>query len=228
MRALILSATLVLTACSGRPLTQNEILFTQAMAGDQIDPAPVRFHDGHFAGSYITSLPVRPRLTCQERIFAPVSGDEIEVSPGAITLFNDVYYRKDLYIPDYLPNWPKEVHVYAAMLFAHEMTHVWQWQNRARTGYHPIKAAAEHQRSDDPYLFNPDTEGAFLDYGFEQQGAIVEEYVCCQLLDPGAPRTARLEGMIAQAMPIQRLRDVLDVEQVILPWSGAEPEGICR
>ena len=228
MRAFVFTAILALAACSGRPLTQNEILFTQGMAGDQINPAAVRFHDGHLAGSYITSIPVRPRLTCQERIFPPVSGEDIAVSPGAIALFNGVHFRKDLFIPDYLPNLPKEVHVYAAMLFAHEMTHVWQWQNRDVTGYHPVKAAAEHQRSDDPYLFDVATTGRFLDYGYEQQGSIVEEYVCCQLLDPSAPRTARLEAMISEAMPIRRLRQVLDVDQVILPWSGAKPEGICR
>ena len=114
------------------------------------------------------------------------------------------------------------------MLFAHEMTHVWQWQNRKRTGYTPLKAATEHQTHVDPYLIDPDTSAQFLDHGYEQQGAIVEEYVCCQLLDPEAPRTARLRAMISEAMPIGGLDAALTGTDVVIPWKGAEIENICH
>ena len=63
-----------------------------------------------------------------------------------------------------------KVAVIAMMLFAHEMVHVWQWQNRHVTGYHPLKAAQEHNAVD-PYLFDLSQAPKFLDYGFEQQGA---------------------------------------------------------
>jgi hypothetical protein len=113
------------------------------------------------------------------------------------------------------------------MLLAHELTHVWQWQHRDRTGYHPFRAAAEHVRSDDPYLFEEQTAD-FLSFGFEQQGAIMEEYVCCAVLDPAAPRTARLRAMLAEEIPMGDLDAALGTSEVVIPWAGAETEGICR
>ena len=44
-------------------------------------------------------------------------------------------------------NQPRSINALSeAMLLAHEMTHVWQWQNRKRTGYHPLRAAAEQRQ----------------------------------------------------------------------------------
>ena len=48
------------------------------------------------------------------------------------------------------------------MLFAHEMTHVWQWQNRQATGYSPLRAAREHDFKADPYLYDISTKTRFL------------------------------------------------------------------
>ncbi|SIS96703.1 hypothetical protein SAMN05421759_10810 [Roseivivax lentus] len=222
---LFLALALLATAC-GRPLTDNETAFARALHGDAINPARVRFHDGHFAGSYNYTRPARPRVTCQERIFPPRSG-EVTVSPGATTFFNRVLYREDLYRDDFLGELPEVIDLFDAMLFAHEMTHVWQWQNRDRTGFTPWRAALEHTASADPYLFETD-QGDFLDYGYEQQGSIVEEYVCCRLLDPDAPRTARLHRMIAGAMDISALDTVLNAPRIRIPWAEAETENICH
>ncbi len=228
MRAALLLSLILLAAC-GRPLTGNETAFARALQAGAIAPERVRFHDGHFAGAITYKRPVRPRETCQERIWPPIEDETVTVSPGATTFFNRVLYRKDLYREDFLEGWPERVDLVSAMLFAHEMTHVWQWQNRARTGYHPIRAAFEHSASPDPYLFEPDSDGrAFLDYGYEQQGAIVEEWVCCRLLDPEAPRTGRLRSMISKEMDISRLDARLEGTEVRIPWAGAEIEGICR
>ena len=112
-----------------------------------------------------------------------------------------------------------------AMFFAHEITHVWQWQNRSVTGYTPFRASREHRVADDPYLFDLTTKTRFLDFSYEQQASIVEEYVCCAALDPGAPRTDRLRQLIGGAMPLQSLKIPRNVR---LPWDGAETEGICR
>ncbi|UMA65489.1 hypothetical protein LVO79_03235 [Roseivivax marinus] len=225
---LTLFAMLFAASC-GRPLTENEARFADALQGDEVNPARVRFHDGHFAGSITYSRPKRPRLTCQERIWPPAIDDEITVSPGATTFFNRVLYREDLYRDDFLEGFPDQVDLVSVMLFAHEMTHVWQWQNRKRTRYHPLRAALEHTRSADPYLFEPDEGTAdFLAHGYEQQGAIVEEFVCCRLLDPEAPRTDRLRRMISAEMDISRLDDALTGVDVAIPWADAKVEGICR
>lgn len=222
------SFVLALSGC-GRPLTTSEMAFLQAVQGNQFDPKPVRVINGHFAGSATYQIPVRPRTTCQERIWPPQSeAKTVTVSPAASVVFNKMLYRKDLYAEDFLPGWPDKIDLFYTMLFAHEATHVWQWQNRARTGYHPLKAIQEHTNSADPYLFDPDNTKGFLDYGYEQQGSIVEEYVCCRLLDPDAPRTARLRAMIGQEMPIEGLDRALGQGTVRLPWDGVQLKGICR
>ncbi|KMK65765.1 hypothetical protein [Puniceibacterium sp. IMCC21224] len=227
MRCALLFVLLILTAC-GRPLTPNEVRFLHAMHGPALNPDQVRLVRGHPAAAITTTRPVRPRLTCQERLYPPSKGETVTVAPGATTLFGTVLFRKDLYRDDFVPGFPDRIDVADAMLLAHEMTHVWQWQNRALTGYHPLKAVSEHGASADPYLFDPDSPGRFLDYGYEQQGAVVEEYVCCQLLDPEAPRTERLRAMITEAMPMTRLDAVLGNPAVRLPWRGAARRGICR
>jgi hypothetical protein len=229
MSRLTLALFLLLLAGCGRPLTPNETDFARALHGTTIAPDRVRFRNGHFAGAVTYRRPVRPRRTCQERIWPPSRGETVTVSPGATTIFNRVLYRRDLYRRDFLAGWPARIDLADAMLFAHEMTHVWQWQNRARTGYHPLKALNEHATSRDPYLFDPEGRAVrFSDFGYEQQGAIVEEFVCCLLLDPEAPRTDRLRDLISAEMPLGPLERRVAGAEVRLPWSGAEPDGICR
>ncbi|MBN8187148.1 hypothetical protein JF540_10630 [Salipiger thiooxidans] len=231
MRTLVLAPLLVLclilSAC-GRPLSENETAFLKAMQGDQLDTRRVRFHDGLWAGSITYQRPIRPRLTCMERVWPPSQGETVTVSPGAMTIFNRVFYRDDLYREDFVPDYPQRVDLLDAMLLAHEMVHVWQWQHRDRTGYTPLKAALEHGVSEDPYLFEPDKPGRFLDHGYEQQGAIVEEYVCCHMLDPDAPRTSRLRKMIAAELPVDGLERALDNPEVMVPWAGIQQKNICR
>ena len=219
---------LVFLAACGRPLTPLETGFVRALQGDQIAPHRVRIVDGHPGAAITYKRPARPRLTCSERIWPPSRGEIVTVQPSGVALFNHMLLRDDLYRDDFLKNYPREVDLADLMLLAHEMTHVWQWQNRARTGYTPLKAASEHNGSPDPYLFESDSAVDFLHHGYEQQGAIVEEYVCCALLDPEAPRTQRLHDVIAHAMPMSRLDQVMQHESVRIPWAGAEVTDICR
>ncbi|RDD65888.1 hypothetical protein DU478_13315 [Thalassococcus profundi] len=218
---------LCLAAC-GRSLTGDEIAFAHALGGGEIDTARVRLVGDNPGGAITYTRPIRPRLTCSERIWPPSRGERVRVAPGGTVLFNTVMVRPDLFRDDFLEGYPDRVDLVDLMFFAHELTHVWQWQNRRKTGYHPLRALSEHSRSDDPYLFDPDSAARFEDFGYEQQGAIVEEYVCCHLLDPQAPRTTRLRDMIAQSMPLQRIERMLDPKVVRMPWAGAQPENICR
>ena len=113
------------------------------------------------------------------------------------------------------------------MFFAHEMTHVWQWQNRGVTGYHPFRAFAEHRSTKDPYLFDSDGPHQFLDYGYEQQASLVEEY-------SAAARSIRAEtalrgsnGSCARACRSRRGSISLDGLEILVPWDGVERRGIC-
>ena len=89
----------------------------------------------------------------------------------------------------------------------------------------PLRAANEHFVNDDPYLFDVDNDTNFLDFAYEQQASIIEEYVCCAALDPEAPRTARLRELLQQGLPMEALELP---EKIVIPWDGAEVRGICR
>ncbi|MEM8579512.1 MAG: hypothetical protein AAGF60_16810 [Pseudomonadota bacterium] len=223
IRALMI---LMLLAGCGRPLTDTEIAFSQTIHGDMIDASRVRFLDKAPVRAVTFKRPVRPRVTCRERILPPIEQEFVTSKPAAVALFNAVWYDRDWYLDDYLPDYPDEIGLIAAMLLAHELTHVWQWQNRKLTGYHPLKAAAEHTRLDDPYLFDADAKPNFLDYGYEQQGALVEEFVCCRALAPQAPRTKRLHALISQVMPVAALPQSRP-HDVRMPWDGADIARIC-
>lgn len=217
---------LVLLASCGRPLTESERAFLDTIHGDTLNMDVVRLHDGAPTRAVTFRRKPRPRTTCRELILPPPTEAIVTSKPAAVALYNRVLFDKDWYIDDYLPDYPDKIGLIAAMLFAHELTHVWQWQNRATTGYSPLRAAREHGGGADPYLFEIDASRKFGDFGFEQQGSIMEEYVCCRALDPTAERTARLHGLIAQVMPVAPLPQSREFD-VRLPWDGVQLNGIC-
>jgi hypothetical protein len=216
---------LLLLAACGRPLAPGEVAFAQMLKGPSFDPSGVRLHGDLVPPSPVT-LPAPPRKTCRQRLFPPPQGDTIRGQTGAMAIFGNVHFRDDLYTDDFTAGWPETLPLAHAMLFAHEMVHVWQWQNRALTGYHPLRAAFEHVRTPDPYLFDPDTSARFLDYGYEQQGAIMEEYVCCRALAPEAARTARLHAMLSEVFTPPPLDQRL-ATNILIPWRGADIGDIC-
>ncbi|MGD9864608.1 MAG: hypothetical protein AB7S99_15490 [Pseudodonghicola sp.] len=217
--------TLLALAGCGRRLTETEVAFAQTIQGGAMDLDRVRVVRGAPVGSVTFRRKPRPRLTCRERIVPPETGELVTAKPAAVTLFNRILFTRDWYLPDYVPEYPRRLYLTEAMLLAHEMTHVWQWQNRARTGYSPLRAAAEH-RAEDPYLFDLTGAPDFLGFGYEQQGAIVEEYVCCRALAPQGARTRRLHKMLSGAFPVADLPAARDSD-VVLPWKGVELSGIC-
>lgn len=220
----LLLALLLLTAC-GRPLTPSETAFLAAIHGPALDASAVRLH-GDLAVGEPRTIPAPPRVSCQSRLYPPPRGGTVRTLIGGQSIFNDVFFRADLYRDDMVEGWPEVLPLADAMLLAHEMVHAWQWQNRAATGYHPLKAAVEHARAADPYLFDLGTSADLLDYGWEQQGSIMEEYVCCRTLAPSAPRTARLHAVLGEHFPLRPLDEPL-TPYVALPWEGVEVEGIC-
>ncbi|MEP5168132.1 MAG: hypothetical protein ABJQ23_16080 [Shimia thalassica] len=224
MRVASFLALFLLLSCS-RPLTPSEIAFAQDIQGDTINISKVRMTRDVPLGVATFQIEKRPRLTCRERLFPERDAKTVTVSPAAVVLWNRVLFSKDWYTADYLKDYPQQIDLVAAMLFAHEITHVWQWQNRDLTGYSPWGAAREHQNGSDPYLFDIETQTSFLDYGYEQQASIVEEYLCCALLDPDAPRTHRMKGLLDEVFPLQSLPQP---NEVLLPWDGVELEGICQ
>jgi len=225
IRIIALVALTFVTAC-GRPLTPQEVAFAKTIHGDELNIAKVRLHDGAPTRAVTFKRKARPRTTCRERILPPATEKIVTAKPAAVAVFNTVLFDKDWYLDDYLPDYPDQIGLVAAMLLSHELTHVWQWQNRQKTGYSPLLAASEHEQGADPYLFDIANKRAFSDYGFEQQGAIVEEFVCCRALAPQAPRTQRLHTLISGAMPVAPLPQSRQYD-VRMPWDGVEIKGIC-
>lgn len=210
----------------GRALTENERAFLGTIHGETLDMDRARLIDGAPTRAVTFRRKPRPRTTCRELILPPVEEEIVTSKPAAVALWNRVLFDRDWYLEDYLPGYPDEINLIAAMLFAHELTHIWQWQNRDVTGYSPLLAASEHGGGADPYLFEVDRDLRFTDFGFEQQGSIVEEYVCCRALAPQGPRTARLHALIAQVMPVAPLPQSREWD-VRLPWDGVQLRGIC-
>jgi len=224
IRALIL---LMFLASCGRPLTENEMLFAGDIMGDTLNYPKVRLHDGSPSRGVTMTRKARPRTTCRERILPPEKvGEVITTKPAAVALWNTVLFDEDWYLDDYLPDYPDRIGLIATMIFAHELTHIWQWQNRKTTGYTPLRAAFEHGGRADPYLFDLESDPQFLDFAYEQQGSIVEEFVCCRALDPQAPRTQRLHALISQVMPVAPLPQSR-ASAVRMPWDGVQVNGIC-
>jgi len=217
--------TLLLVAACGRPLTDNESAFALLVHGPTLETASVHLHDG-LAPAPPRTVPVRPAVACRDRIWPRPTGPTYQGVTSAMAIFQSVHFHSRWYAPDFLADWPDSLYLPDAMLLAHELVHVWQWQNRAITGYHPLKAALEHVGRPDPYLFDTATSGAFLDYGYEQQAAMMEELVCCQALAPTAPRTARLRAMLAPYFALPPAGQPL-TNEVWLPWAEADLTGIC-
>lgn len=216
---------LILASC-GRPLTQEERAFLGGIHGEALNLDRVRLVQGAPVLPVKIYRQTRPRVACRERILPPAEPGVVRARPAAVALFNRVFLTKDWFEPNYMPHFPDRLYLIEAMLIAHEATHVWQWQNRAVTGYHPLRAAAEHGGAEDPYLFDLTEDRRFLDYGFEQQGAIVEEYICCRALNPQGARTKRIHAMIGAALPVSPLPQSR-AHEVVLPWKDAALSGIC-
>lgn len=224
---LALILTLALLGCV-RALTPNEVALTRALMGDTVNTNRVRFVQGAPVAAVTFRRKARPRVTCRERILPPIKEEVVTARPAAVALFNTIFFARDWYTEDYARDYPDTLNLAAAMLFAHEMLHIWQWQNRDITGYSPWRAVAEHNNSPDPYLFELDGAPDFLSFGYEQQGAIMEEYVCCRALDPSAQRTQRLHDMLSAYLPVTNLPTGGKRESdVLLPWRGAQIKGIC-
>lgn len=199
MRVLLLFA--LLTACT-RPLTPAETQLLAPIHGTTLDTARMRLTRAPIVGAFPITYDARPRTTCRERIGPPEMG-RITARTGGIALFQNLLLSGEAYRDDYaVASDAAPLDLAYAMFLVHEATHVWQWQNRARTGYHPIRAFTEQIAIDDPYLLDPDPTRPFLAHGFEQQASLVEEYLCCATLDPKGKRTGTLQGLLSQVMPV--------------------------
>lgn len=92
---------------------------------------------------------------------------------GAMTINNTISFSDGSYSADF----SSSESIGPLGLLAHELTHVWQYQNQVR-GYWWMKAGLEHIRHGRyVYEYKLDRRKSLEEYRFEQQAQIVQDYV---------------------------------------------------
>jgi hypothetical protein len=170
-------------------------------------------HSGFRGAPEVTDPPLPEKRRLEPR---PGYCDRVAPSEGrsgpppAWALYNSVHFSKDFYRNDIAPQWPDKILLPHALILTHELVHAWQWQNRDRTGYRPIKAALEAVFNADPYFYVPEPGAGFLEYGYEQQASLLEDYLCYGLFDPSNARRAQLREILGPYFRMDRLDEILD------------------
>ena len=209
MRFLILMAFLGLAACSGRPLAEGERALAADFFGPGLDVEKVRVKSG-FRGApstkdtstppdQIKPIKIRPGICDRTAPSAP------EGPPPGWALYNTIHFSREYYRADTAPGWPDKVLIPQTFIMAHELVHVWQWQNRHLTGYRPAKAGLESVFNIDPYFYVPQDGDGFLKYGFEQQASLLEDYLCYGLFDPENQRRAKIRAILSPYFQMDRI-----------------------
>jgi hypothetical protein len=197
----------ILAACT-RGLTPAEEAFAKDLFGPTIDTSRVQITQGLGLIPLYRTVPREVTLVeGTDKACVRTPQPRGAQPPQAFAYRNRLHFETGLYSSDMIIDWPDKLRFPQALVLAHELTHVWQWQNRARTGYSPGRAAAESWQLADPYFSNEDA--AFFAFGFEQQAAIVEDYVCFAFANPDHPRRAELREVLAPVLPIDRFDAVL-------------------
>ncbi|MEI4261169.1 hypothetical protein [Roseovarius sp. D0-M9] len=208
--AILLMALAVLAGCA-RPLTQNERRFASDIIGPRLDLDAVRIARG------FAPLPPAPAAPDTSDVYPIVEENTVtglctrsapeprSGPPPGWALWNRVHFSHEFYRADLAPAWPEAARFPQALVLAHELVHVWQWQNRHITGYRPARAALESVMTMDPYFYVPGPGASFLDFGYEQQASLLEDYLCHALYDPAGPRRAELRPLLAPYFPLDRL-----------------------
>ncbi len=206
-RIALLSLLVVLAGCAGRPLTEGERQFASDVIGPRLDAGKVRVA----AGFGLQAPPATPDPPPQaKRGTVPGICDRVPQGPRtepppAFALWNRIHLARKYYRDDTAPRWPQGVLLPQSLIMAHELVHIWQWQNRGRTGYRPGRAVLESLLNLDPYYYTSADGDVFLRFGYEQQAALMEDYFCYALLDPANPRRAELREILAPHFSIDRL-----------------------
>jgi len=202
---------LLLSACA-RPLAPGEAALANDIFGDDLDVSKVRVAAGFGLGPQPEPKPLPPRkgkIKPRPGVCDRVAPQGPTGPPPAWALYNQISFSREFYREDVALNWPNQILLPQTLIMAHELVHVWQWQNRGRTGYRPAKAGLESFLNLDPYFYVPDEGAGFLEYGFEQQAALLEDYLCYGMFDQKNPRRAKLRTILAPHFRVDRIDEVL-------------------
>lgn len=197
---------LLVAACS-RPLTPTEEQFANDLFGPSLDTSKVRVAQGLGVTPLYRTVPKAQAMVVQGTDKACVRTPQPTRStnpPQAFAYKNRLHFDTGLYSSDLALVWPEFLRFPHAIILAHELTHAWQWQNREMTGYTPWRAVQESWQMVDPYFSTAEDAPTFLLFGYEQQAAIVEDYVCFAVANPNHPRRYELREILDPVLPMDR------------------------
>lgn len=219
---------LALAACS-RGLTPHETEVAQSLFGPSLDTAPIRVMTGigvtplprprpepatTAAATSADAAPAAPRKAPAGICTRTQRASRVIDWPAAFVIDDKIYFNHRYYAADAFVGLPGSVLYPTALVMGHELVHVWQWQNRDLTGFSTRTAGAESLAQVDPYYFEPDRDAEFLTFGYEQQGAIVQDFLCYAWLAPTDPKLAELTAL---------LRPVFPVDDFLRTWGRKPP-----
>jgi hypothetical protein len=207
VRFLLLCLAACLVAACARPLTPAETAFAQDLFGPTLNTAKVRILSAPYGAKDVDEPRV---MRGTERACVRRPQPRGAQPPQAFALGNVVHFSGPLQARDMTLAWPKALRFPQGLIFAHELTHVWQWQNRAWTGYSPFRAVAEGIALPDPYFSASGEAPVFFAFGFEQQAAMVEDYVCFTIANPTHPRRAALRQLLEPVFPVDAFDAAID------------------
>lgn len=203
MRIFGVLTILAVAACT-RPLTGAEEAFARDLFGEGLDTSRVSVSQGLGLLPPMKTVPASVQVmrgTDQACVRTPQPRGA--QPPQAFALYDRMHFDSTLYSSDMALGWPAALRFPNAIVLAHELTHVWQWQNRARTGYTPARAVAESWQLADPYYSAPGAAPTFFSFGYEQQAALVEDFVCFTVANPDHPRRAELRAILEPVLPVE-------------------------
>ena len=133
-----------------RPLTAGEIALAKTVFGGSIDYAAVRLHD--------------------RRVLPP----GIQHKHQAVAKGNDISFPRTAYSDDF----STETNASKQSVFIHELVHVWQHQNNVVSTFREaVKETLKHKFNYGKcYLYKLDAHLDLVQYGFEQQAAMIQDY----------------------------------------------------
>lgn len=200
-----LGLALIGSGCSSRAVTNDEKVFLATVFGDSVDVDSVSIRSSGVAkgieeGIELGDIPPAYATSGQHT--------ESWFDADAITIRNRIYFNAAIYLDNYYD--PNEIHLLID-LFAHEFVHVWQWQNREKTGYSLSRVIQEHVTYGKAvYEYERPPSQPFLQYRYEQQGMIVQDYIFMREHSPQHPWLPIYEKVIRVAIPLTKLQRAIE------------------
>ncbi|RWM15687.1 hypothetical protein [Mesorhizobium sp.] len=222
MKRVLLTLAMIGMLVSCRTLTQDERTFLETIYQTDVARRPVDLAAVHV--SCLTSSEDEARREIHQRIKSDLRSGTIKIrqasydaaqlseaasssllSGNGLTIGNNIYFKDEFCAVNLAAGYPTYQDIHLLARLAHEIMHVWQFQNSKITGYSFLRIAIERiSLGEAAYDYKPLQPGRpFLAYRFEQQGQIVEDYVVYAHTNPA--EAARYRRLISKALDIDAM-----------------------